>query len=52
MKNLIQTMNNFFNKIWRFIDRRIIVPITKLILKLTGNFDRSGKGNGLPGVRY
>ncbi len=43
MKNLIQTMNNFFNKIWRFIDRRIIVPITKLILNLTGNFDRSGK---------
>lgn len=43
MKNLIQTMNKFFSKIWRFIDRRIIVPITKLILKLTGNFDRSGK---------
>lgn len=43
MKNLIQTMNNFFSKIWRFIDRKIIVPITKLILKLTGNFDRSGK---------
>ena len=43
MKNLMQAMNDLFNRIWRFIDRRIIVPITKLILRLTGNFDRSGK---------
>lgn len=43
MRNLIQTISHFFNRIWRFIDRKIIVPITKLILKLTGNFDNSGK---------
>ena len=43
MRKFIQTMNRFFSNIWRFIDRKIIVPITKLILKLTGNVDRSGK---------
>lgn len=43
MKKLMKTLNNFFYNIWHFIDRKIIVPITKLILRLTGNFDHSGK---------
>lgn len=43
MQKTPKKMNKFFYNIWLFIDRKIIVPITKLILKLTGNFDRSGK---------
>lgn len=43
MKKIMKTLNNFFSNIWHLIDRKIIVPITKLILKTTGNFDRSGK---------
>lgn len=43
MKKIVKILNNFFYKIWTFIDRKIIVPITKIILKLTGNIDHSGK---------
>lgn len=43
MKKIVKALNNFFYNIWHFIDRKIIVPITKIILKITGNFDRSGK---------
>lgn len=43
MKKLMEVLNNFVSKLWRFIDRRVIIPITKLILKVTGNFDQSGK---------
>lgn len=40
---MIKAIKNFFYGIWRFIDRKIIIPITKLILKLTRNFDKSGR---------
>lgn len=43
MKKIIKALNNFFYGIWNFIDRKLIVPITKLILKMTGNVDHSGK---------
>ncbi len=43
MKKIIKALNNFFYGIWNFIDRKLIVPITKLILKMTGNFSHSGK---------
>lgn len=43
MKKLMEVLNNFVSKLWRLIDRRVIIPITKLILKITGNFDQSGK---------
>ena len=43
MKKLMKALNSFFGKIWHLIDKKIIVPITKLILKFTGNFDRSEK---------
>lgn len=43
MKKIIQTLSSFFYDIWHFIDRRLIVPITKLILKLTNNFEKEGK---------
>jgi len=40
---IFKTIKNFFHSLWKVIDRRIIVPITKLILKITGKFDTSGK---------
>lgn len=43
MKKILKAIKNFFLVIWRFVDRKVILPITKLILKLTGKFDNSGK---------
>lgn len=43
MKKMMKPLNNFFGKIWHLIDKKIIVPITKLILKFTGNFNRSDR---------
>ena len=34
---------NFFKAIVSFIDKKIVVPITKLILNISSNFDNSGK---------
>lgn len=39
MKKLI----NFFRNIGKIIDRKIIVPITKLVLMITSKFDKSGR---------
>lgn len=39
MKKLI----NFFKNIGKIIDRKIIVPITKLVLMITSKFDKSGR---------
>ncbi len=33
----------FFRNIWKIIDKKIIIPITKLILALTEHFDHSSK---------
>lgn len=43
MKKVLRAIKNFFLAIWKFIDRRIILPITKIVLKLTNNADKSGK---------
>lgn len=43
MKKIIKSISKFFLAIWKFIDKRIILPITKLVLNLTNNFDKSGK---------
>ena len=43
MKKILKSIKTFFLAIWKFIDKRIIVPITKLVLKLTGGYDKSGK---------
>ena len=43
MKNLWKTISNFFKTIWYIIDKKIVVPITKVILKLTSRFDKQGK---------
>ncbi len=37
------TNSNFFHKIGSFLDRKIIIPITKLILKITEKFDKSSR---------
>lgn len=37
------TNNNIFHKIGSFLDRKIIIPITKLILKITEKFDKSSR---------
>lgn len=43
MKKILKSINKFFLSIWKFIDRKIILPITKLVLRITGKFDGSGK---------
>lgn len=43
MKKILKATKNFFTAIWKFIDRKIILPVTKIVLKITGRFDNSGK---------
>lgn len=43
MKNLIKSLSKFFGNIWNFIDKKIILPITKIIAFFTGKYDASGK---------
>ena len=43
MKKIIKSIKLFFLSIWRFIDRKIILPLTKFVLKITGKFGDSGK---------
>lgn len=40
---LMKTIKKFFSKIWHIVDKKIVVPVTKLIIKMTGGFDKSGK---------
>lgn len=40
---ILRAIKNFFHKIWKFIDRKVVVPTTKLVLKITGSFNKSGK---------
>jgi len=40
---IFKAIKNFFHNLWRIIDRKIIVPTTKLILKITDKFNNSGK---------
>lgn len=40
---ILRAIKNFFHNLWKAIDRKIIVPITKLVLKITGSFNKSGK---------
>lgn len=43
MKKIIKAICNFFRKIGSFFDRKIIIPITKFILKITDKFSNSGR---------
>lgn len=40
---VLKAIRNFFRNLWKIIDRKIIVPVTKLVLKITSNFNTSGK---------
>lgn len=39
----MKMIKKFFARIWHFIDKKIVVPITKFVIKITGGFDKSGK---------
>ena len=39
----MKMFKRFFSKIWHFIDKKIVIPITKIVVKLTGGFNKSGK---------
>ena len=43
MKKIIKLFSSFFRAINRFIDKRIVLPITKLVARMTTKFDKSGK---------
>lgn len=43
MKKLLKEIKLFFRGIWNFIDKKIVIPTTKLILNLYSKFDSSGK---------
>ncbi|MFV0250164.1 MAG: YbbR-like domain-containing protein [Bacilli bacterium] len=43
MKKIVKLSKTFFKKLFYFIDRNIIIPITKLILNITSKFDKSGR---------
>ncbi len=43
MKKLLRTIRIVCRKLARFIDKKIVVPITKLVVYTTSKFDRSGK---------
>lgn len=43
MKKLIKMLRNFIKNISKFIDKKIVVPITKLVLLITSKFDNSGR---------
>ena len=40
---ILKAIRIFFRNLFKIIDKKIIVPITKLILKITSSFDTSGK---------
>lgn len=40
---IMKLIRNFIRNVARFIDKKIIVPITKLIVSITSKFDRSGR---------
>lgn len=39
----MKSNKNLFSKIVAFLDRKIAVPLTKLVIKITGGVDKSGK---------
>ena len=40
---MMKSIKKLFNSIWRFIDKRIVVPITKFFLSITKAFNKNGK---------
>ena len=43
MKKIIKFMRNFFHNVWHIIDKKIIIPVTRIVVKVTDYFDISGK---------
>lgn len=43
MKKVFKGISNFFKRIWKFIDKKIILPFTKLITLITNHFNKPGK---------
>lgn len=43
MKTIIKAINNFFHRIWVFIDKKILIPLTKIVLSITSRFNKSGR---------
>ena len=43
MKKMFRSIANFFNRIWKFIDKKIILPITKLITFASDKVSKPGK---------
>lgn len=43
MKKMFKTIGRFFGLIWKFIDRRILLPFTKFITFISNGFSKSGK---------
>lgn len=43
MKKIFKPLKTFFKNIWRIIDKKIIIPVTKIVMKITESFDSSGK---------
>lgn len=43
MKKIINKIGAFFRKVGKFVDKRIILPFTKLITFITSKFNKSGK---------
>lgn len=39
----MKKLSRFLKSIGKFFDKRIIVPVTKLILRVTGKFDKNGR---------
>lgn len=40
---ILKAIRTFFRNLFKIIDKKIVVPITKLVLKITDGFDTSGK---------
>lgn len=43
MRKLINPLIKFFSVIWGFVDKKIILPITKVVTFFLGKYDASGK---------
>lgn len=43
MMKIVKSISLFFRNIWKLIDKKIIIPITKLVLALTDHFEHSSK---------
>lgn len=43
MQKIIKTTTNLLKKLWLYIDKKVLIPATKLVLLASSKFDNSGK---------